>query len=253
MIQIDSVKYTYQSGPPVFDSFDWFVDRSDSWVILGPSGCGKTTLLYLMAGLLFPHSGTVKIDGKTLDRPRPQSGLILQDYGLLPWSTVKQNVELGLNVRSFYGPDGKHAPTNHQQAPDVDHWLDRLQLTPHESKFPGQLSGGQRQRTAIARTLVLNPDLLLMDEPFSSLDAPTREGLQLLTLELVQEEKITLVLVTHSIEEAAFVGKKILLLGKPPNNQAVIIENFSSGSAEFRDTDKYHHLCRTLRSRMDEV
>jgi NitT/TauT family transport system ATP-binding protein len=253
MIQIDSVEYTYQQGPPVFDGFDWSVNRGDAWVILGPSGCGKTTLLYLMAGLLIPQSGIVKIDGKPLDRPRPQSGLILQDYGLLPWSTVRQNVELGLNVRSFYGPDGKHAPANHQQTPDVDRWLDRMQLTPHEDKFPGQLSGGQRQRTAIARTLVLNPDLLLMDEPFSSLDAPTREGLQLLTLELVLEQKITLVLVTHSIEEAAFVGKKILLLGKPPNNRSLIIENSSSGSQEFRDTEEYQHLCRELRSRMDEV
>lgn len=253
MIQIDSLTYTYQSSPPVFDGFDWSVERGDSWVILGPSGCGKTTLLYLIAGLLIPHIGSVKIDDKNLDRPRPQSGLILQDYGLLPWSTVKQNVELGLNVRSFYGPDGKHAPTNHQQPSDVEHWLDRLDLTPHESKFPGQLSGGQRQRTAIARTLVLNPDLLLMDEPFSSLDAPIREGLQLLTLELVREEKITLLLVTHSIEEAAFVGKQILLLRKPPNNQAVIIENSSSGKAEFRDTDQYQLLCRELRNRMDEV
>lgn len=253
MIQIELVKYTYQESPPVFDGFDWSVGRGDAWVILGPSGCGKTTLLYLIAGLLFPNSGTVKIDGKSLDRPRPQSGLILQDYGLLPWSTVRQNVELGLNVRAFYGPDGKHAPTNHHQSLDVDHWLDRLELTPHAGKFPGQLSGGQRQRTAIARTLVLNPDLLLMDEPFSSLDAPTREGLQLLTLELVSEQTITLVLVTHSIEEAAFVGKKILLLGKPPNQQAMIIENFSSGSESYRDTDEYQLLCRELRSRMDEI
>ena len=92
-----------------------------------------------------------------------------------------------------------------------------------------------------------------MDEPFSSLDAPTREGLQLLTLELVSEQTITLVLVTHSIEEAAFVGKKILLLGKPPNQQAMIIENFSSGSESYRDTDEYQLLCRELRSRMDEI
>ncbi len=222
-------------------------------MILGPSGCGKTTLLYLMAGLLTPQSGTVKIDDQELTRPRPQSGLILQDYGLLPWATVKQNAELGLRVRTFYGPDGKHAPLESHDSPNVDRWLERLQLTAHSSKFPGQLSGGQRQRTAIARTLVLNPDLLLMDEPFSSLDAPTRESLQLLTLELVSEQRITLVLVTHSIEEAAFVGKKILLLGKPPTRKAEIIENFSSGAKEYRDTDEYQQLCRKLRHRMDTI
>lgn len=253
MIQIDSVKYAYQQGPLVFDGFDWAVDRGDAWVILGPSGCGKTTLLYLIAGLISPSSGTVEIDGQAITRPRPQSGLILQDYGLLPWATVRQNVELGLRVRNFYGPDGTHAPTNHQEAPDVDHWLGRMRLTTHADKFPGQLSGGQRQRTAIARTLVLSPDLLLMDEPFSSLDAPTREGLQLLTLELVSEQKITFVLVTHSIEEAAFVGKKILLLSNPPNKKAAIIENFGSGAEEFRETDAYQQLCRELRNRMDEV
>jgi NitT/TauT family transport system ATP-binding protein len=135
----------------------------------------------------------------------------------------------------------------------VDHWLERLHLTTQADKYPGQLSGGQRQRTAIARTLVLNPDLLLMDEPFSSLDAPTREGLQILTLELVSEQKITLILVTHSIEEAAFVGKKILLLKKPPNKKAVIIHNFSSGTEDYRDSDEYHQLCRELRNHMDEV
>lgn len=253
MIQIDSINFIYQQGPPVFDDFDWFVDRGDAWVILGPSGCGKTTLLYLIAGLITPQSGCVAIDGRILTRPRPLSGLILQDYGLLPWATVRQNAELGLSVRTFYGPDGKHAPTNHRDPPSVDHWLERLHLTAHMDKFPGQLSGGQRQRTAIARTLVLNPDLLLMDEPFSSLDAPTRESLQLLTLELVSEHQITLVLVTHSIEEAAFVGKKILLLGKPPNKKALIVENLLSGAQEFRDTAEYLQLCRELRKRMDEV
>ena len=219
MIQIESLSFNYQDGPQVFDCFDWNVEHGEAWVILGPSGCGKSTLLYLIAGLVIPQTGLVCIDGHALTRPRPKSGLILQDYGLLPWATVQENAELGLNVRTFYGPDGKHAPEESQVSPRADRWLERLRLIDQSNKFPAQLSGGQRQRTAIARTLVLNPDLLLMDEPFSSLDAPTREGLQLLTLELVSEEKLTLVLVTHSIEEAAFMGHKILLLKKPPNTK----------------------------------
>lgn len=253
MILFDSVTYSYQQGPPIFAGFDWFVDQGEAWVILGPSGCGKTTLLYLIAGLVLPTSGSINIDGERLTRPRPHSGLILQDYGLLPWATVRQNAELGLQVRTFYGPDGKHAPVDIQTMANVDQWLERLRLTEQGEKYPGQLSGGQRQRTAIARTLALNPDLLLMDEPFASLDAPTRENLQLLTLELVTEEKITLLLVTHSIEEAAFMGKKILLLGKPPNQKAEVIPNPSSGIAKFRDTDEYQLLCRDLRNRMDEA
>ncbi len=253
MIEVDSIHYSYQQGPPVFKGFNWSIERGDAWVILGPSGCGKTTLLYLVAGLITPQSGAVEIDGQVLTRPRPQSGLILQEYGLLPWATVRQNAELGVRVRAFYGPDGKHAPSNDFETPDVDHWLERLRLLPQADKYPGQLSGGQRQRTAIARTLVLNPDLLLMDEPFSSLDAPTREGLQLLTLELVSEQKITLILVTHSIEEAAFVGKKILLLNKPPNEETVVIENHMSGREDYRDSDGYRQLCRDLRFRMDAI
>jgi NitT/TauT family transport system ATP-binding protein len=99
--------------------------------------------------------------------------LILQDDGLMPWATVEQNASLGLKVRSFYGPDGKHAPAQAPDHLDVEKWLERMRLSDQADKIPGQISGGQRQRTAIARTLVLNPDLLLMDEPFSSLDAPT--------------------------------------------------------------------------------
>ena len=251
MIHLSSVTFTYPHGVPIFHDFTWRVAHGEAWAVLGPSGCGKTTLLYLLAGLQFPTSGQVLIDGKPLTRPRPHTGLILQDYGLLPWATVRQNAELGLRVRTFYGPDGTHAPEDFQPAVDVEPWLQRLGLAAIQDKYPGQTSGGQRQRTAIARTLALKPDLLLMDEPFASLDAPTRQGLQNLMLELWAEQKLTLVIVTHSIEEAAILGQKILLLGQPPNTTALVIENPGAAQPSFRDTSEYTDLCRELRQRME--
>ncbi len=247
MIQLDSLTYAYPNAAPVFQDFSWTAGRGEAWAVLGPSGCGKTTLLYLLAGLRFPDSGQVCIDGQPLLRPRPHTGLILQDYGLLPWATVRQNAELGLRVRTFYGPDGKHAPDEFQPQVDLDPWLERLGLAPFKDKYPGQLSGGQRQRTAIARTLALKPDLLLMDEPFSSLDAPTRSGLQNLTLELWSEQSLTLVIVTHAIEEAAVLGQHILLLGAPPNRQPQVIENPAAAQPDFRDRPEYSLLVQRLR------
>lgn len=191
------------------------------------------------------------MDGLPLDRPRPHTGLILQEYGLLPWATVRENTLLGLRVRNFYGPDGKHAPSDFKPTIAVEHWLDRLGLAGLQAKYPGQISGGQRQRTAIARTLALNPDLLLMDEPFSSLDAPTREGLQNLMLELWAEQQLSMVIVTHAIEEAAILGRKILLLGTPPNTRPLVIENPGSADRDFRDTPEYLALCKELRSRLE--
>jgi NitT/TauT family transport system ATP-binding protein len=252
MIQLESVTYAYPHSLPIFLEFNWLVSRGEAWAVLGPSGCGKTTLLYLLAGLRFPDSGRVLVDGQPVVRPRPHSGLILQDYGLLPWATVRQNAELGLRVRTFYGPDGKHAPADFNSKVQVDPWLARLGLSDQGDKFPGQVSGGQRQRTAIARTLAMQPDLLLMDEPFSSLDAPTREGLQNLTNELVAEQDLTLVIVTHAIEEAAVLGQKILLLNQPPNTTPEVIENPSACLPGYRETTAYLHICRDLRQRMGE-
>jgi len=249
MISLEALTFRYKSTP-VFENFNWQTQYGDSWAILGPSGCGKSTLLGLLAGLRFPTSGKVCIHGETLTRPRPQTGLILQDYGLLPWATVRQNAELGLRIRGFYGADGIHAPRDLTLGTNVDTWLDRLGLNAVADKFPSQISGGQRQRTAIARTLALQPDLLLMDEPFSSLDAPTRESLQALTFELAAEQGLTLILVTHSIDEAALLGRKILLLNEPPNQQACIIENRSVGAAGYRESHEYLTLCRELRERM---
>lgn len=251
MIDLEKVSFAYPRGGLIFQEFSLHVDSGEAWAVLGPSACGKTTLLYLLAGLQMPVSGGIRIGGQPLIRPRPYTGLILQDYGLLPWATVYQNAQLGLRLRRFYGPDGKHAPYQPGLAPDVHPWLERLGISAVAGRFPPQISGGQRQRTAIARTLALEPDLLLMDEPFSSLDAPTRAGLQELAIELWREQHFTLVIVTHSIEEAAFLGRKILVLGKPPHTSPRIVENPQASQADFRDSPAYLGLCHTLRSMLE--
>ncbi len=255
MIQFEGVTFAYPHQKPVFADFSWQAGRGEAWAVIGPSGCGKSTLLSLLAGLRFPDQGRVCVDGRALTRPRPYTGLIIQDYGLLPWATIRENVELGLRIRKFYGPDGTHAPKGAPVAgpAQVAQWLQRLGLSGLKGQYPGQVSGGQRQRAAIARTLALQPDLLLMDEPFSSLDAPTREGLQALVLELWAEQKLTLVIVTHAIEEAALIGKKILLLDLPPNQAAQTINNPDAGCAGFRDTPQYLDVCRELRGRLSQA
>jgi ABC-type nitrate/sulfonate/bicarbonate transport system ATPase subunit len=252
MIRADAVTFAYPHHLPIFEDFSLTISRGETWAILGPSGCGKTSLLYLLAGLNQPTGGQISIEGETLKRPRPRSGLILQDYGLLPWSTVRQNVELGIRVRKFYGEDGKHTPVNFQPVNSVSYWLERLGIAEVAGKFPSQISGGQRQRTAIARTLVLEPDLLLMDEPFSSLDAITRGDLQNLTLSLCAEQNLTLIIVTHAIEEAAALGKKILLLGEAPNKIPRIFDNPCTGQENYRKSPDYHSLCNLLWKEMHD-
>lgn len=252
MIDIHDLTFHYPNGAPVFERFSLSFTRGETWSVIGPSGCGKTTLLYLLAGLRPITGGQILIDGAPLTRPRPRTGLILQDYGLLPWATVRQNVALGLKVRDFYGPDGTHAPRDLPTAVNVDSWLERLGIAAIADKYLAQISGGQRQRTAIARTLILQPDLLLMDEPFSSLDAVIREDLQRLTLELCAEQNLTLVMVTHAIEEAAVMGQKILVLGQPPNRQARIIANAGSGSPFYRQNPTYHTLTEQLRREIND-
>jgi len=259
LISVRSLSFAYRGGRPIFTDFNWEVERGEAWAVLGPSGFGKSTLLNLLAGLQRPTAGEVRIDGQVITRPRPRTGLILPDFGLLPWATCEQNVSLGLRIHGFYGPDGKHAPRSAPalSAPSLSapgrssqertvYWLARLGLLAVRRQYPGQLSGGQRQRVAIARTLALEPDLLLMDEPFASLDAPTRESLQNLTLELQAEHGLTTVVVTHSIEEAAFLGRKILLFGQDIER----IDNPGAGQPAYRGSAAYHAACDDLRARM---
>jgi len=256
VIQLRGLSFAYRNQPSLFEDYSWQAAQGESWAVLGPSGCGKSSLLYLLAGLQLPGSGEVRIGGEVLRRPRPRTGLILQDFGLLPWATVRANIRLGLRLRGFYGPDGRHAPRDEvikNIDERVDSWLQRLGLDPVAESYPGQISGGQRQRTAIARTLALHPDLLLMDEPFASLDAPTRQDLQDLTMQLRQERGLTLVLVTHAIEEAALLGQRVLVLGRPPHREPNVIDNPGGGTPDHRATPAYDRACARLRSAMEQV
>lgn len=254
MIDVQNVTYGYQQR--LFEAFSWQVEQNEHWTVLGPSGCGKTTLLKLLAGLYFPQTGQIRVSGEPLTRPRPETGLILQNYGLLPWASVWANVALGLRIRRFYGPDGVHTPkeqplpTAKQRGQLVEHWLKRLDLWSLRRAFPGQLSGGQQQRVAIARTLALKPDLLLMDEPFNSLDAPTRENLQNLILTLRIELGVTTVIVTHALDEAAILGSRILVMGQPPHYTPTVIENPAAETQDYRNSAAYLDMRTQLRGMM---
>ena len=252
MIAINDITFAYSGQPPIFQNYNLHVSRGEALSIIGPSGCGKTTLLYILAGLRRPQSGSIIIDHKPISRPRPRSGLVLQDHGLLPWQTVRENARLGLTIRGFYGSDGRHAPADEQLVPNqadqrVDDWLKKLAIESLQNQYPLQLSRGQRQRTAIARTLAMKPDLLLMDEPFSALDAPTREDLQNVIITLHNESDLTYVIVTHDIEVAVVMGKKILVLQKGSNQEAQMMDNACAGFIDGRMQDGFQQKCEDLR------
>ncbi len=258
MIRIENLRFAYTGRAPIFDGLGLQVNQGEAWSIIGPSGCGKTTLLYLLAGLRAPDSGEIRVGGEPIHRPRPETGLVLQDHGLLPWATVEKNVRLGLDIRKFYGADGRHAPAHiridrQHMEEVVDYWLRRMGIEKLRDRHPSQLSGGQRQRTAIARTLALKPDLLLLDEPFSALDAPTSEDLQRLIIELLRESGITLVIVTHDIEVAVGMGEKILVLTADDAAAPRIIENDCAGGVARGHERSFRDRCDELRKILGDL
>ncbi len=258
MVELAGLSFGYGDGRALFADFSLAIGRGASWTVIGPSGCGKSTLLSLLAGMLRPTAGRVIIAGEWIRRARPRTGLVLQDHGLLPWATIRRNCELGLIIRKYYGPDGVHSPVDmeqdqEKQASLVDYWLDWLGIKFLEKKYPVELSRGQRQRAALARTLVLEPDLLLMDEPFSALDAPIREELQRVMNTFHLESGLTSITVTHDIEEAVVLGEKILVLGNGVNRQPLVINNHLSGNVDSRTDPDFLERCRELRQKISRL
>lgn len=212
------------------------------YAVIGPSGCGKSTLLYILAGLLAPSAGEVLVNGEPPLPGRRATSLILQDYGLLPWKTVWDNVVLGLAIRRL--PAGEVRAAGEKILKEMGLWELR-------KRYPAELSGGQRQRVAIARALATEPDLLLMDEPFSSLDALTREAFQDILRNIVQGGSLTVLLVTHNIEEAAYLGRRIIVFTPHPGCVYKIFENPQAGLPGYRKTAGFFRLCTELRGALE--
>ena len=218
------------------------INDGDSIAILGPSGCGKTTLLLMLAGLLQADSGQVSFKGSLLEGPRREIALVLQHYGLFPWKTVRQNVELGFRIRRL--PVDKDA---------VDSMLERLGIQGRDSSFPHQLSGGQQQRVALARAFVLKPLLLLLDEPFAALDTLTRERLQDLLCEMQSEHGFGMLTVTHNIAEATVLADRIVVMEGQPGQIHEIVDNQRGSHSEYRGSKEYSAISMRLRELLVRV
>lgn len=214
------------------------VTTGESVVLIGPSGCGKSSLLRMACGLLQPTSGSVELDNAPLLAPRRDTALILQDFGLLPWASVLANAELGLKVR------GVDRAERRERALEA---LALVGLQGFAHAYPNELSGGMQQRLALARALALDVRLLLMDEPLSALDALLREHIQDLLLELWQREGYAQLLVTHSIEEAVFLGQRIVIMSARPGHVVATIENSEAGDPGYRLAHTFHARCDEVR------
>lgn len=240
-----TVRYHNSSGYiPALDRVTLDISPGDIISVVGPSGCGKSTLLHVLAGILKDYEGSVAIDGSPVNPAIHRIGFIPQNFGLLPWKNVYSNAVLGLEIKKI---------PIHDQNDLINQVFGRLNISDLAERYPNQLSGGQRQRVAIARSLLLKPDILLMDEPFSALDALSREDAQDLFLELWGEYKVSTLLVTHSIEEAVYIGNKIAVMSKAPGKIVHILDNPLFGKSERRLDSHFYQFCMDIRRLVNEV
>ncbi|HWR06412.1 ABC transporter ATP-binding protein [Sporomusa sp.] len=246
MIQIKGLSMTYETSEARYTALkdiNLELAAGETCAIIGPSGCGKSTLLKILAGIITDFEGTVEINGQPVMPKTQIIGFIPQNYGLLPWKNVYENICLGFKI--------KHKKQADYEA-DLTSLIQLLGLGGLEYRYPGELSGGQQQRVALARAFLLKPDLLLMDEPFSALDAMTREEIQNVFLSVWRKHSVSTVLVTHQMEEAVYLGRKIVILAAAPGKVSKIVDNPLFGVDDVREHKDFFQLCVELRKMIKE-
>jgi NitT/TauT family transport system ATP-binding protein len=213
-----SLEFPTASGPlRVVDDVSYDIAEGEFVAVIGPSGCGKTTMMNMLAGFQKPTAGRVLLDGREIEAPGPDRGVMFQEYGVFPWLTVKENIGFGLTLKA------NRVPAEERLAL-VERYLRLMGLAGFGDAYPKHLSGGMRQRLALARAYAVRPQFLLMDEPFGALDAQTRSNMQNLLLEILAAERKTVMLITHSVEEAIYLASKIVIVTARPARVREVIE-----------------------------
>ena len=217
ILTVNSLKKSFHAGdgePVVFDNVSLQIHRREFVCVIGPSGCGKSTFIRIVAGLDEASGGEMLLDGHPVSGPGPDRGMVFQGYTLFPWLTVKRNVMFGLEMRG-----------NGMADTEARQWLEMVGLSKFENSYPHELSGGMKQRVAIARALANNPRILIMDEPFAALDAQTRAQMQNYLLQIWRKIDVTILFITHDLDEAAYLADRILVMGTNPGRVVEFIEN----------------------------
>jgi NitT/TauT family transport system ATP-binding protein len=213
-----SLAFTTPKGRlDVVADVNYDIHEGDFIAVIGPSGCGKTTMMSMLAGFQKPTTGRVLFDGKPVEGPGPERGVIFQEYGVFPWLTVKQNIAFGLNLKA-------NRVERKERDAICEHYLELMGLADFANSYPKHLSGGMRQRLAIARAYAVKPQFLLMDEPFGALDAQTRANMQNLLLKVLASEGKTVMLITHSVEEAIYLASRIVVVTARPARIKEIVD-----------------------------
>lgn len=243
MIAIKDLTMTYRTGDSALNNINLELADGETCAIIGPSGCGKSTLLKIIAGIITDFCGIVEINGQPVMPKKQTIGFIPQNYGLLPWKNVHENILLGIKLKHSQNDDDENS---------IAQMIQLLGLAGLEARYPGELSGGQQQRVALARAFLLKPDLLLMDEPFSALDALTREEIQQVFLHVWGQHSVSTILVTHQMEEAVYLGQKIVILSAAPGTISKIVDNPLFGVNDIRNNKDFFQLCVKLRKMIKE-
>ena len=241
-LALDNVGFTYPGWPPVVNAVDWDIAEGEFHCLVGRSGCGKTTLLKLAAGLLRPDTGSIRLQGRELLAPGPQLGFVFQSPTLLEWHRVIDNVLLPVSLQ--------HTPMAHEVA-RAEQLLALLGLSAHARHYPRQLSGGQQSRVALARALILEPALLLLDEPFAALDAITRGELQDDLLQMCRLRRTTVMFVTHDIAEAVYLGDRVAVMDAGRIVQDIRIDVPKPRAPDVRYGAAFNSHCAQVRGAMD--